>query len=201
MIAATAVATAVATICNVNTARRTWTDEQRDEALLLYADHGVAVAAERTGIPRGTIASWARRAGVAGGVGINSEAVQARSAMRRASALDRRTDIAAGLLDDVARLRAELFAPVVHRKVVTVNDGPTHGSHVEIVDVELDSPIPTDKKALMTTIAIAVDKALLLLGEATERVEQLGGSSHNDIENRRTTAAGALDELAQRRAS
>lgn len=41
-----------------------WTDEQQQHALALYAKDGPAEAARQTGIPKGTIASWARRTGV-----------------------------------------------------------------------------------------------------------------------------------------
>ena len=44
--------------------RRVYTDEQREEALRLYADDGLAAAHNATGIPKQTIQSWAKRSGV-----------------------------------------------------------------------------------------------------------------------------------------
>jgi hypothetical protein len=43
--------------------RTTYTDEQKHTALAAYAEHGPAEAERLTGIPRKTIASWARRTG------------------------------------------------------------------------------------------------------------------------------------------
>lgn len=42
---------------------RTYTDAERTEALALYDEHGAAETARRLGIPIGTVASWACRAG------------------------------------------------------------------------------------------------------------------------------------------
>ena len=44
--------------------RKTYTEEQKREALTLYETHGPTAAAEQTGIPKGTIASWAMREGL-----------------------------------------------------------------------------------------------------------------------------------------
>ena len=41
-----------------------YTDEQKQEALDLYEEHGPAEAERRTGIPKKTIASWGYRSGV-----------------------------------------------------------------------------------------------------------------------------------------
>ena len=42
---------------------RTYTSEQRTEALVLHVEHGPAEASRRCGIPVTTIRSWAKRAG------------------------------------------------------------------------------------------------------------------------------------------
>lgn len=46
------------------TERRSYTDEEKTEALALYREHGAGEAARRTGIPRVNISQWARRADV-----------------------------------------------------------------------------------------------------------------------------------------
>lgn len=46
------------------TPKRTYTDEQKAEALEAYKEHGPAEAGRRTGISPKTIASWAKRANV-----------------------------------------------------------------------------------------------------------------------------------------
>lgn len=43
--------------------RTSYTDEQKQQALTAYEAHGPAEAERQTGIPRKTIASWARRTG------------------------------------------------------------------------------------------------------------------------------------------
>lgn len=45
-------------------ARRVYTEDEKAEALRIYEEHGPSVAARETGIPKGTIAAWARRGGV-----------------------------------------------------------------------------------------------------------------------------------------
>ncbi|WP_087483985.1 hypothetical protein [Brachybacterium massiliense] len=44
--------------------RRTYTPAEKAEALKLYEEQGPTAASEQTGIPKGTIASWAMRAGL-----------------------------------------------------------------------------------------------------------------------------------------
>lgn len=46
----------------MGTDARTYTPEQREEALRLYVEHGPAEAARRLGIPAATVRSWAKRA-------------------------------------------------------------------------------------------------------------------------------------------
>lgn len=45
-------------------ARRTYTNQQREEVLAYYEQHGTSAAAKHFDIPKGTINSWARRSGV-----------------------------------------------------------------------------------------------------------------------------------------
>jgi hypothetical protein len=52
-----------------------------------------------------------------------------------------------------------------------VASGQNLGSSVEIVEIEMSEPSPADKKHLATALAILVDKASLLVGDATSRVE------------------------------
>lgn len=45
-------------------AKRTYTQEQRDEALELYETEGTTSASKKLGIPKNTIQGWARKSGV-----------------------------------------------------------------------------------------------------------------------------------------
>lgn len=44
--------------------RRTYTDEQRAEAVEIYKNLGTSAASKQTGIPKNTIQDWAKKAGV-----------------------------------------------------------------------------------------------------------------------------------------
>lgn len=124
-------------------ARRTWTPEQRRHALVVYVDHGPAEAARRTGIPSATIASWAHRNGV-----------QTRCIATTRAATEH------------SRLRwEERRAEMVHEI------GAVAALALERAHAELDAGHARNAKDLATTMAILVDKAQLLAGDATSRSE------------------------------
>ena len=171
--------------------RQRHTDAEREEALRLVAEVGQAEAARRTGIPAGTIASWAHRHGVASpDAGTTAKA-------SAASVATRKQKLAEGLLRDIERLRERLFAPHTQRKPMVVSDGARDGSHIEVADVELEQLPPGDQKLLMTAIAIAVDKVQILTGEATERIEQVAGEP--TVAERAERARQVVDQLAEKR--
>lgn len=149
-------------------ARRAYTDDERAAALELYVEHGAAETARRTGIPDGTLQSWAHRAGLKS-VATETTAVAVEAAM--VSLAERKATLASDLLADAQKLRAQLFAPTTTRKPMTVSDGAHLGSHVEVVDVDLDQPTFAEQTRIMTSIAIAIDKVQILTGQATEITE------------------------------
>jgi len=155
------------------------TAEEKAEALRLVAEVGQSEAARRTGIPFGTIASWANRAGV---ISPDVETLTKAARTNQASWATRKVELAHRLTDDLERLRQQLFAPSVERKAISVYRGPAEGSTIEIVDITRDTPTYSDQKAIMTTLAIGVDKVLLMLGEATERIETLPPQRTPEIE-------------------
>lgn len=170
-------------------ARRSYTADEKAAALALYAEQGPTAVTDAMGIPKATVTSWAQANGVRT---VRNENAAARVEAARLTFEERRVELAHGLLDDVARLRAQLFAPVVQRQAMTVSDGKDLGSHVEIVDIRLDEPTFSEKKALLTSIGIAVDKVQLLSGAATQRTEHTIPADE--------VVAGLRDELAERRA-
>lgn len=172
-----------------------WTPEQRDEALRLYTQLGAGEAARQTGIPQPTISSWARRAGVQSDAPAKTAAAveQARLTMEA-----RKAQLALDLMDDIQQIRAQLFAPCVERKAMVVSDGAQLGSHVEVIDVERDQPSFGDQKAIMTTLAIAVDKVQILTGEATERIDHTGLPLERPVAEERLAK---ILQIADRRAS
>lgn len=150
---------------------RTYTDAQKADAVAIYVEHGLAEAHRRTGIPKPTLSSWVtpeERAQI-------SERVTAKTRAANEARVEdmaaRRAQLASDLMGDVNRLRGQLFAPCVERKVVTLAGSKDEVGTWELVDIDRDQPTFTDQKAIMTTIAIAVDKIQILTGEATERVE------------------------------
>jgi transposase-like protein len=151
-------------------ARQSYTPEQKAEALALVAEHGHSEAVRRTGIPMGTIASWANREDVkAPDPGITA----AKTTALIASTAERKQQIAAALLEDADRLRRQLFAPCTDKVVKVVSGGQMREGRVEIVEVQRDQPTFADQKNIVAATSQAIEKALLMLGEATERVEQL----------------------------
>lgn len=144
-----------------------YTTAQREEALELYLDHGAAETARRTGIALGTLKSWASRSGVASAA---TETTAAAVEAHRLTVAERKVALARDLMGDIERLRGQLFEPCVERKVVTLAGGKERGVH-EVVDVELGQPSFSDQKAIMTTVAIAIDKVQVLTGQATEILE------------------------------
>lgn len=103
-------------------ARRTWTTEQRAQALELYAEHGAAAAARTTGIPSGTVKAWASRRGVQPLHRIkNSEGVRAAVERRQRTAEDRRTRLVE-LLGEIAELGAERELELLSVESVSLRD-------------------------------------------------------------------------------
>lgn len=165
--------------------RRAYTDDERTAALAMYAEAGPTAVEAELGIPKATVASWARRAGVHT---VRAENARARNEARSADLEQRRLDLALGLFDDIAALRSQLFAPCVVRKPMSV--GIERGvTEIEIIDIELDQPTFAEQTKIMTSVGIAVDKAQLLTGQATSRIETTGGASIDD------EVAALADEL------
>lgn len=164
------------------------TDEQKQEAVDVAQTVGINETSRRLGISKSTLAGWMRAAGV---VSPRSAHTRAATVQRAADLEQRRVNLAHGLVDDVLRLRTQLFAPCVEKIVKTVGQGEGCTA-TEIVTVDHTQPTFGDKQRIMVSIGIAVDKIQLLSGAATERVE------HRGIPDDRA-ATELRDELAARR--
>lgn len=172
---------------------RTYTDTQKADAVAVYVEHGLAEAHRRTGIPKPTLSGWLTAQQRSEVDERSSEKTAAATKARTVSLDARRAELAENLMDDVERLRLQLFAPCVERKAVVLSGGLHDRGAVEVVDIDRTQPTFGDQKAIMTTLAIAVDKLQVLTGEATERVDITG-----DV---RARASELVDELARRRAA
>lgn len=181
--------------------RTTYTPEQRATALEHYTEHGPAEAERRTGIPRRTISSWARRAGV------QSEAPAKTKAAVEAAAVtleQRKQELAGRLLTEAAGLLDRLHQPVTRQEVVKmpgqiVAGHEDDGSPIMAsgwVEATITQPRPTEvqAKALLVSAAIAVDKVQVLTGGATHRVAFEG---EGDAEVK--SVAAEIIQLAERR--
>ena len=150
-----------------------WSDEQRTHALdllatMTLADTRTALGDDAPSIS--TLSRWAKDAGIDVVQLATDKTARARQVLEAVTA-EKRADLAAGLLADAQRLRTQLFAPVVEKRAMAIAVGGDMGQEIEVAEVPLDRPTPTDQVKIMTAVAIAVDKIQLLTGEATERHE------------------------------
>lgn len=172
-----------------------YSDDERDHALALLAEHGKAEASRLTGIPAGTIASWGHRNGVAAPT---TERMAKVVAARTLSTEERKRRLAEGLLDDIERMRADLFAPTLERKVVPGG----RWCETEIVTVEHPTTTHAERRTAIEAIAKALEAVQLLTGDATARLGVLtGGVDDGAAQARAQRAQAVVLELAQRAAS
>lgn len=138
---------------------RIYSEEEKSSALALYQEVGLADAWRQTGIPKPTIASWARRAGLPH----TDAADKTRAATMAASA---RAD----------QLRSEMRLMLLEKTVDIL--GRMDAEHIEFKNSskeirEVVYPIaPADAvRAYATSVGILIDKYRLEVGEATTRTE------------------------------
>lgn len=140
--------------------------ETKARALELYVADGASAAAAATGVPIGTIRSWASRTKT------TTDRGDMMAAARRAAAetaAERRLRIAARCYADAEGLLDQLFAPAELVKVVVLSGGKDTSADTEVVRVPVDRPQPGDQRHIAVAAAILLDKAQLLSGEATAR--------------------------------
>lgn len=87
-----------------------YTDVQKAEALRLVEEVGQSETSRRMGIPKGTICTWAKRAGVKSHAANIAREAHEHNAARNAL---RRQTLAAKLLDDAERLSDLIWKPCV----------------------------------------------------------------------------------------
>jgi hypothetical protein len=157
-------------------------------------DTNVAQAAAETGIPKATIKSWLHRH-ASGNATLTRVADQIDTVhQKQLTVAQRMLNLADALVDDAEKLRQQLFAPSITKKVVTVGAGNGF-SHAEVVTVHTDQPTYAEQTRIMTSIAIAIDKIQLMTGEATSREEFV------DRTAQREKLLNRVDELAARRSA
>ncbi len=156
--------------------KRTYTEEQRDEACLVYVEHGPTEVERRLGIPKGTVLYWATQRN------LRTVRNQKTAEATEAAALDaraKRASLQCLLLDQALSALERMDEPHTEyvgreAKAVTWEKAPAHAM-----------------KNYAMTAGILIDKLRLEEGSATARTE------HVDPQQR---AAEVLDQLAARRA-
>ena len=156
----------------------TYADEDKQAALALYQEVGLAEAWRQTGIPKPTIASWARRAGLP-----HTDAAAKTRAATDASAA--RAEL----------LRLELRMSLLEKALDMLDR--MDGEHVEFKNSakeirEVVYPIAPAGAVqnYATSAGILIDKYRLEMGEATGRTESRAVGSIPDHE--RDALAGAI---------
>ena len=131
-----------------------YSDQERNHALALYVDHGPTEASRQTGIPKGTIAGWAKAVG----------ARTVRNAKTEAATLAAQID--------AARLREQLRLKMLvkaHDALARMDE--PHKDFRGKDEVWWDKAPSGAMKDYATTMAILLDKYRLEVGEATTRSE------------------------------
>jgi hypothetical protein len=128
-----------------------YTKAQRDEALALYHTHGPTAVQTQLGIPKATVTGWAKANGVRTvRTERTREATEARAVDLKAS----RQELAALLLADAHRLRAQMWEPTV-----AFAFGGKDNTYAE---QEIPEPTFVDKKNILGAVGIAVDRVVKL---------------------------------------
>jgi hypothetical protein len=169
------------------TFQQKWNPDEREAALTIYAQHGLARANRDTGIPRTTIRRWAARANfdprtIAENAKANSEAA-------REAALARCEDLRLELREEFLLVAAESLERA-------------RQPYVEFVGVkaeQVEYPVPPAGALfnLVKSAATALDKYRLEVGEATDRTELVGVP----VDEARRELATVIDLELARRAS
>jgi transposase-like protein len=163
--------------------RRTYSEELRRSALEVLEHDGLAEAAHATGVPKSTLRGWAAAAGIRT---CGSEQTRAATEQKAADLEQRRADLAEALYGEAEKALRDLDAEVAVYRFGA--EGVESGT--------APRPNPRDRQAGIVGLAVLLDKALLLDGQATERVDTAPGV---DLEAAVVEARAEKLELAELR--
>lgn len=153
--------------------RNNWSSEIRERALEVYTEHGLAVASAETGVPSGTIRSWASRRGVAPATAERTQARRDATVARKERTLAERKVALVAKLGEVAEMGIDWAAKMLE-----------DGDDLSMRDV-------------VGAWTRAIHDLQLLAGDATSRTETMATDAKQRIE----AATQVLDELAARRSA
>lgn len=138
---------------------REYTEEEKASALALYGEVGLAEAWRQTRIPKPTIASWARRAGLPH---TDASAKTAQATMAASARADQlRAELRVSLLEKAVDLLGRMDAEHIEFK----------NSAKEIREVVYPIAPAGAVQNYATSVGILIDKYRLEAGEATTRSE------------------------------
>lgn len=149
----------------------TYTEDQKTHAVDLYTQVGATAAAEETGISSRTIIRWANAAGVV------AQANREKTAEARAVAAERVTQ-------DWADFRS--------REATAAGNTANRVRSRIMEEVTLDDLDASAVRQLAVAYGILVDKAELLSGQATERIEVWAES---EVDRELKDALGKMEEV------
>jgi hypothetical protein len=109
--------------------------------------------------------------------------------------VDHKSELADEFGERIRQLMDRAFSPCVLKEQKLVGQGGG-AQQVTLVETQLELPPPADQVKLLTGVAILVDKASLLVGDATSRVE----TSNLSADQLKAQLAHVRDEVAERRA-
>jgi hypothetical protein len=138
----------------------------RESALAVYRDRGLATAARETGVPKSTLRRWAQAAGMdtARLSAHTRSQTMAAVEQHRLTMAERRIAMAEALMTEAEVELTRLRQAKAERKL---------SASGKEVTWELAEPEPGDRRNIATTVAILLDKSNLLSGEVTSRTESL----------------------------
>lgn len=149
---------------------REYSMEERAVALAIYVEKGVAEAWRQTGIPKPTIASWARRGRVHTNAPVKT---QAATAQLQANAAKLRAELRLRLLEKAADLLDRMDAEHIDFK------GKDAGEVVYPI-----APAGAVQN-YATSVGILIEKFRLEMGEVTDRTEALSITDGLDPDTKR----------------
>jgi hypothetical protein len=136
-------------------------DTDREAALAVYRDQGLAAAHRESGVPKSTLRRWAKAAGMETARLAAHAAARTRAAVEQhqATLAQRRVAMAAALMTEAEIELTRLRQPKVEWKMAASGKEVTR---------ELPEPEPGDRRNIATTVAILLDKSSLYSAKATE---------------------------------
>lgn len=149
---------------------RSYTAQQKADALQIYVTQGLAAAAKATGFNKATICSWARRGGIQGPKPDN---VRNANAWHQAKLEERRVELRGEMLRKAADLLQRMDEAHIDFK------------GKEAVEVEYPIAPAAAVRDYANAFGILIDKFRLEMGEVTNRTEALSITDGLDPDTKR----------------